>query len=181
MSLPFNYFDVSPSCRTFNPTNVHLHELCLACSSPYHNAGDCPRWGQFTNFLYEQPNTNFSDQGFESHSNSYTPNQNNHSNVPWYALALGNYAIQLDELHHPECLKFNTHSSMLSSYNHLPQESLVQHFPIAHIDDLKKRSNQLMAARCAHTQPPHTHAPHQSCEYCYHHSHQFDEIGRAFV
>ena len=32
-----------------------------------------------------------------------------------------------------------------------------------------------MAARRAHTQPPHTHAPHQSCEYCYHHSHGFDD------
>ena len=32
-----------------------------------------------------------------------------------------------------------------------------------------------MATRCAHTQPLHTHAPYQSCEYCYHHSHQFDD------
>ena len=64
---------------------------------------------------------------------------------------------------------------MLSSYNHPPQESLVQHFPTAHIDDLEERSNQLMAARRAHTQPLHTHAPHQSCEYCYHHSHGFDD------
>ena len=28
---------------------------------------------------------------------------------------------------------FNTHSSMPSSYNHPPQESLVQYFPTAHI------------------------------------------------
>ena len=32
-----------------------------------------------------------------------------------------------------------------------------------------------MAARRAYTQPPHTHAPHQSCEYCYHYSHGFDD------
>ena len=64
---------------------------------------------------------------------------------------------------------------MPSSYNHPPQESLVQHFPTAHIDDLKERANQLVAARRAHTQPPHTHAPHQSCEYCYHYSHGFDD------
>ena len=32
-----------------------------------------------------------------------------------------------------------------------------------------------MAARRAHTQPPHIHAPYQSCEYCYHHSHGFDD------
>ena len=102
MSLPFNYFDVFPSCRTSNPTNVHPHELYLVCSSPYHNAGDCPHWGQFTNFSYEQLNTDFSDRGFESHSNSYTLNQNNHYDVSWYALASGNYALQLDELPHPE-------------------------------------------------------------------------------
>ena len=29
-----------------------------------------------------------------------------------------------------------------------------------------------MAARHAHTQPPHTHAPHQSCSFCYHPSHK---------
>jgi hypothetical protein len=51
----------------------------------------------------------------------------------------------------------------------------VQHFSITHIDDLKETANQLMAARCAHTQPPHTHAHHQSCEYCYHPSHGFDD------
>jgi hypothetical protein len=46
---------------------------------------------------------------------------------------------------------FNTHSSMPSSYNHPPQESLIQHFPTAHIDDLEERANQLVAARHAHT------------------------------
>jgi hypothetical protein len=92
MSLPFINFDVSPSSRTSNPTN-YPHELCLACSSPYHNAGDCPHWGQFTNFSCGQLNTNFSDQGFESHSNSYTPNRNNHSDVSWFALATRNYMM----------------------------------------------------------------------------------------
>jgi hypothetical protein len=58
---------------------------------------------------------------------------------------------------------------------HPPQESLEQHFPTAHVDDLEERSNQLMAARHAHTQLSHTLTPHQSCEYCYHHSHQFDD------
>jgi hypothetical protein len=51
---------------------------------------------------------------------------------------------------------------------HPPQESLVQHFPIAHVDDFEGRANQLMVARHAHTQLSHTHTPHQSCEYCYH-------------
>jgi hypothetical protein len=58
---------------------------------------------------------------------------------------------------------------------HPPQESLEQHFPTAHVDDLEERANQLMAARHAYTQLSHTHTPHQSCEYCYHHSHQFDD------
>jgi hypothetical protein len=58
---------------------------------------------------------------------------------------------------------------------HPPQESLVQHFPTAHVDDFEGRANQLMAARHAHTQCSHTHTPHQSCEYCYHPSHQFDD------
>ena len=106
MSLPFNNFNVNPSCRTPNPTNyptnLHLHEPCLCCSSPYYSLGDCPHWGQFSNFSYGQINTNFSSQGFESHSNSYTSNQNNHSDVPWYAHAMGNYSPQVDELHHPE-------------------------------------------------------------------------------
>jgi hypothetical protein len=58
---------------------------------------------------------------------------------------------------------------------HPPQESFEQHFPTAHVDDFEGRANQLMAARHAHTLPSHTHTPHQSCEYCYHHSHQFDD------
>ena len=102
MSLPFSNFNVFPSHRTSNSTNLHPYELCLGCSSPYNSSSDCPHWGQFTNFSYGQLNTNFSDQGFESHSNSYTPNRDNHSDVSWYAHALGNYAFQPDELHHPE-------------------------------------------------------------------------------
>jgi hypothetical protein len=68
----------------------------------------------------------------------------------------------------------DNHSSMPSLYNHPPQESLVLHFSTAHFDDLEERVNQLMAARHAHTQPPHTYAPHQSCSFCYHPSHQDD-------
>jgi hypothetical protein len=69
----------------------------------------------------------------------------------------------------------DNHSSLPSSYNHPPQESLVQRFPTAHFDDLEERVNQLMAARHAHTQLSHTHAPHQSCSYCYHPSHQIND------
>ena len=63
---------------------------------------------------------------------------------------------------------------MPSSYNRPPQESLVQYFPIAHIDDLEERVTQLMAARHSHTQPRHTYAPHHSFSFCYHPSHQDD-------
>jgi hypothetical protein len=175
MSLLFINFDVSPSRRRSNPTNLPPHKLCLGCSSPYHNSGDCPHWRQFTNLPYGQLNINFSEQGFESHSNFYTPNRNNHSDVSWYACAMGNYALQSHELYHLEYPQFNTHSSMPSSYSPPPRELLVQHFPTAHIDDLEERANQLMATRCVHTQFPHTYAFHQSCEYCYHPSHRFDD------
>jgi hypothetical protein len=69
----------------------------------------------------------------------------------------------------------DNHSFLPSSYNHPPQESLVQHFSTANFKDLEERVNQLMIARYAHTQLSQTHAPHQSCEYCYHHSHGFDD------
>jgi hypothetical protein len=64
---------------------------------------------------------------------------------------------------------------MPSSYNRPPQELLVQYFSTAHIDDLKERMNQLMAARHAHTQLSHTHTLHQSCSYCYHPSNRIDD------
>ena len=44
----------------------------------------------------------------------------------------------------------DNHFSLLSSSNHSPQESLVQHFSTANFDDLEERVNQLMAARHAH-------------------------------
>jgi hypothetical protein len=178
MSLLFNNFSVFPSSRTPAPTsypkNLHPHEPCLRCFSPHHSSGDCPQWGQLSNFSYGQINTNFFNLRFESQSNSYTPNWNNHSDVSWYAHATGNCALQSDELHHPEYPLFNTHSSMPSSYNHPPQEPLVQHFSTANIDDFEERVNQLMATRHDHTQPPHTYAPHQSCSFYYHPSHLDD-------
>ena len=71
-------FNVSPSCKTSAPTNypqnLHPHEPCLCCFNPYHSSSDYPSWGQFFNFSYEQMSTNFSNQGFESHSNCSDPN-----------------------------------------------------------------------------------------------------------
>jgi hypothetical protein len=257
MSLPFDICDVSP-------TNFHPHEPCSHCSSPYHSLGDCPHWGQFSNFSNEQLNTSFSSPGFESNSNFYNPDWSNHSDFSWHDHATEDFAPQVDELHHPEYPQFDNHFSSHSSYDyppekssledtfkkfmeligqptipvlhepsledtlyafrqivnqpcqeimdahvaniegvaslegqfgqlvaefnlmeveefqsheiaHPPQESLEQHFPTAHVDDFEGRANQLMATRHAHTQCSHTHTPHQSCEYCYHPSHQFDD------
>ena len=133
MSLPFNNFYGSPSCRTPNSTNhtqnFHLHEPCSYCSNPNHSLGDCPHWGQFSNFSHEQMNTNFFSPGFESNSNFYNPNQRNHSNFSWQAHATGNYAPQIDELHHPDYLQFDNQFSTPSSYDYpLKQSSLEQTF-----------------------------------------------------
>jgi hypothetical protein len=106
MNFTFGDFNVSPRCRTLAPTNfpqnLHSHGPYLCYSNPYHSSIDCPSRGQFFNFSYGQMNTNFSSQGFESHSNSYTLNRNNHSDISWYAHATGNYAFQSFELHHSE-------------------------------------------------------------------------------
>ena len=108
MSLLFNNFYVSPSCKTPNPTNYphnfNPHEPCSHYSNPYHSLGDYPHWGQFSNFSHEQMNTNFSSLGFESNSNFYNPDWRNHSDFSWQAHATGNYAPQSPELHHPEYL-----------------------------------------------------------------------------
>jgi hypothetical protein len=95
MSLPFNYFNVSP-------TTLHPHEPCSHCSSPYHSLGDCPHWGQFSDFSNEQLNTSFSSPGFESNSNFYNPDWSNHSDFSWHDHATENFVPQVDELHHPE-------------------------------------------------------------------------------
>jgi hypothetical protein len=95
MSLPFDKFYVSP-------TNFHPYEPCSHCSSPDHSLGDCPDWGQLSNFSHEQMNTNFSSPGFESNSNFYNPDWSNHSDFLWQAHGTKNYAPQVDELHHPD-------------------------------------------------------------------------------
>ena len=130
MSLSFNNFNVSPSCRTTNPTNYtknfQPHEPCSHCSYPNHSLGDCPHWGQFSNFSHEQMNTNFSNPGFESNSNFYNPDWSNHSNFSWQAHAMRNYAPQVDELHHPEYPQFDNQFSTPSSCNHTPQDSSLE-------------------------------------------------------
>jgi hypothetical protein len=74
----FNWLQHVPtSCRTTAPINsshhFNPHEPCSYCSNPHHQVGNCPSFGQFSNFSYEQMNTNFSSSGFESNSNFYTP------------------------------------------------------------------------------------------------------------
>jgi hypothetical protein len=122
MSLPFNYFNVSPSCRTLNPTNFHPYEPCSHCSSPYHSLGDCPHWGQFSNFSHEQMNTSFFNPGFESNSNFYNPDWNNHPDFSWQAHATENYASQVDELHHPDYPQFDNQFSSHPSYDYSPEQ-----------------------------------------------------------
>jgi hypothetical protein len=126
MSLPFNYFNVSPSCRTLNPTNFHPHEPCSHCSSPYHSLGDCPHWGQFSNFSYEQMNISFFSLGFESNSNFYNPYWNNYPDFSWQAHATENYAPQVDELHHPDYPQFDNQFSSHPSYDYPPEQSSLE-------------------------------------------------------
>jgi hypothetical protein len=49
------------------------HKSCSYCSNPYHSDNNCPSWGQFSNFSYEQMNTSFSNPGCDSNSNFYNP------------------------------------------------------------------------------------------------------------
>jgi hypothetical protein len=119
MSLPFDIYDVSP-------TNFHPHEPCSHCSSPYHSLGDCPHWGQFSNFSHEQLNTSCSSPGFESVSNFYNPDWSNHSDFLWQAHATENFAPQVDELHHPVYPQFDNHFSSHSSYDYPPKQSSLE-------------------------------------------------------
>jgi hypothetical protein len=104
--------------------NYHPYGPCSRCSNPHHYASNCPSWGQFHNFSYEQMNTNFSSLGFNSNSNFYNPDWSNHSDFLWQAQAMGNCAPQFQELHHPEYLQFENQVLNNSSYDPLPQKSL---------------------------------------------------------
>jgi hypothetical protein len=119
MSIPFNIYDVSP-------TNFHPHELCSHYSSPYHSLGDCPHWGQFSNFSNDWLNTSFSSPGCESNSNFYNLDWSNHSDFLWHDHATENFAPQVDELHHPEYSQFDNHVSFHSSYDYPPKKSSLE-------------------------------------------------------
>jgi hypothetical protein len=126
MSLLFNYFNVSPSCRTPNPINFYPHEPCSHCSSPYHSLGDCPHWRQFSNISHEQMNTIFSSPRFESNSNFYNPVWNNHLDFSWQAHTTENYAPQVDELYHPDYPQFDNQFSSHPSYDYPPKQSSLE-------------------------------------------------------
>jgi hypothetical protein len=130
MSLPFNNFNVSPSCRTPNftnyPQNFYPHGPCLQCSNPYHNLDDCPHWGQLSNFSHEQINTNFSSLGFELNSNFYNPDWSNHYDFLWQAHAMGNYAPQSYGLHHSDYPQSNNLSFNPSSYDYPSKQSSLE-------------------------------------------------------
>jgi hypothetical protein len=118
MSLPFDYFSVSP-------TTMYPHEPCSHCSNPYHSSDDCPHWGQFSEFSNEQLNTSFSSPGFESNSNFYNPDWSNNSDFSWHNYATENFAPQVDELHHHEYPQFDNHFSS-HSYDYPPQTSSLE-------------------------------------------------------
>jgi hypothetical protein len=71
-------------------------------------------------------NTSFSSLGFESNSNFYNLDWRNHSKFLWQAHAMGNYAPQVDELHHPKYPQFNNQFSTPSSFNYPPQDSSLE-------------------------------------------------------
>jgi hypothetical protein len=119
-----NFFvqHVSPSGRTPASTNYtpnfYPHGPCSYSSNPYHSSSNCPSWGQFSNFSYEQMNSNFSSLGSDSNSNVYNSDWSNHPDFSWQAQAMGNHAPQYHELHHPEYLQLDDQSSHPSSYNY---------------------------------------------------------------
>ena len=130
MNFPVGNFYASHSGRMPNPTkylqNFHPHRPCSYCFSPCHSFDNCPSWGQYSNFSHEQMNINFFSPGSESNFNFYTPDWSNHSNFSWQAHATGNYAPQVDELHHPEYSQFDNQVPIPSSCNHPPQDSSLE-------------------------------------------------------
>jgi hypothetical protein len=102
--------------------NFYPHEPLSYCFSPYHHVSDCLEFRQFSNLSCEQMNINFSNLGFNFNSNFYNLDWSNHPDFSWQAQAMGNYALQYHELHHPEYLQFDHQSSHHSSYNYPAQE-----------------------------------------------------------
>jgi hypothetical protein len=70
------------------------HKPCSYCSNPYHSDNNCPSWGQFSNFSYEQMNTSFFNLGCDSNSNFYNSDWSNQSDFSWQAQTTRNYAPQ---------------------------------------------------------------------------------------
>ena len=130
MSLPFNNFNVFPGCGTPNPTNYpqNFHPLgpCSHCSNPYHSLGDCPHWGQCSNFSHEQMNINFSSSESEFNSNFNTPDWSNHSDFSWQAHATKNFAPQSYGLHYSEYPQSDSSSFSPSSYDYPPKQSSLE-------------------------------------------------------
>ena len=130
MNFLFGNFYASHSGRMSKSTNYlqnfHPHRPCSNCSNPYHSSSNCPSWRQFSNSSLEQMNINFTSSRFESNSNIYTPDWSMHSDFSGQAHAIGNYAPQFHELHHSKYSLFNNSSSISSSYDYLPQQSLLE-------------------------------------------------------
>jgi hypothetical protein len=128
--------------RTLAPTNYphnfYPHEPCSYCFNPYHHVSDCLAFRQFSNLSCEQMNTNFSNLEFDSNSNFYNSDWSNHSDLSLQAQAMGNYAPQYHDLHHPKYPQFNHQYSHPSSYNYLTQELSLEDTLKASIQELSQ-------------------------------------------
>jgi hypothetical protein len=126
----FSAQHASPSGRTPAPTNYpysfNPYEQCSYCFDPYHSPINCPSWGQFYNFSYEQMYINFYSPGLDYDSNVYNLDWSNHSDFSWQAQAMGNYGFQFQELHHPKYMQFENQVLHPSSYDPLPQKSSLE-------------------------------------------------------
>jgi hypothetical protein len=71
-------------------------------------------------------NINVSSLGFESNSIFYNPDWSNHPDFSWLAQAIRNCVPQFHELHHPEYSQFGNQVLHPSSYDPLPQKSLLE-------------------------------------------------------
>jgi hypothetical protein len=103
----FDQIKATRSTLTHFSHTYTTHKPCSYCSNPYHSDNNCPSWGQFSNFLYKQMNTSFSNSGCDLNCNFYNPNWSNQSNFSWSAQTIGNYTPQFQDLHHSNYLQFN--------------------------------------------------------------------------
>jgi hypothetical protein len=74
----------STSTHFLTPTHhiKHVHTATILISD-----NNCPSWGQFSNYSYEQMNTNFFNLGCDLNSNFYNSDWSNQTDFSWPAQA----------------------------------------------------------------------------------------------